>query len=108
MEQREPAAEDGQAADETGAEQQEASAETCDDSASALAALSALLENVTGYFAGRADADDSDALNFCLRHLFGQVDYLYRSALPAILENATVMQGEQPFLEVILQEQRTW
>lgn len=108
MEQHEPVAEDGQAVDETGAEQREASVETCDDSASAIAALSALLENVTGYFAGRADADDSDALKFCLQHLFGQVDYLYRSALPAILEVAIVMQGQQPFLEVILQEQHTW
>ena len=108
MEQREPEVEDGQAAEETGAEQQEACAETCDDSVPARAALSALLENVTGYFAGRADADDSDALKFCLQHLFGQVDYLYRSALAAILENAIVMQGQQPFLEVILQEQHIW
>jgi len=108
MEQREPVAEDVQVADEAGAEQQEASAEKCDDSAPAIAALSALLENITGYFGGRADADDIDALNFCLHHLFGQVDYLYRAALPAILEVALVTPGQQPFLEVILQERHTW
>ncbi|HVB62019.1 MAG TPA: hypothetical protein VNE61_12545 [Ktedonobacteraceae bacterium] len=107
MEQLEPVAEGVQVADEMGAGQQKASAEMRDESASALAALSALVGNITGYFAGRADADDIDALDFCLHHLFGQVDYLYRSALPAILEITFVTAG-QPFLEVILQEQHIW
>src|SRR5579875_3605245 len=93
MEQREPAAEDVQAEDETGVEQQEASAEICDDRTPTIEALSALLENVTGYFTGRANADDIDALKFCLHHLFRQGDDLYRVALPSILEIALVSPG---------------
>lgn len=108
MEQRDPVAEDGQAGSETGAERQEASAEMPDESASAIGALSLLLENVTGYFADRANVHDIDALNFSLHHLFRQVDDLYRVTLPAILKIALVAPGQQPFLEVIQQEQHIW
>lgn len=108
MEQREPAAEDMQTEDEEGAEQQEASAEMRDDRGPAIEALSELLENVIGYFAGRANIDDIDALNFSLHHLFRQADYLYRVALPAILEIALILPGQQPFLDVIRQEQHIW
>ncbi len=66
------------------------------------------MENITGYFRERADADDIDALKFSLHHLFGRVDYLYCAALPAILELTLATQGQLPFLEIILQEQHTW
>lgn len=108
MEQREPMAEDGQAGSETGAERQEANAGMPDESALTIEALSVLLENVTGYFAGRVDADDIDALKFCLHHLFRQAGDLYRVTLPSILEIAPVTPGQRPFLDVMRQEQHIW
>jgi hypothetical protein len=108
MEQREGAAKETRTVDETGDQPQNAYADMGGDTASARAGLSALLENVTGYFAGRARVDDIEALNFSLHHLFRQVDYLFCAALPAILEIALTPPGQQPFLDVIRQEQHIW
>jgi hypothetical protein len=105
MEQR--AAKETRTVDETG-DQQDASADMSGDNVSAIAGLSALLENVTAYFADRARVDDIETLNFSLHHLFGQVNYLFRAALPAILQIALTLPGQQPFLDVIRQEQHIW
>ncbi len=78
------------------------------NSDNAAAALTILLEHMTGYFRKRGDADDLDALVFSLRHLFGRVNDLYRFALPAVMESHAEPDHERSFTEILLLRQHLW
>lgn len=72
------------------------------------AALAIMLECVSGYFRERADANDVEALEFSLRHLFGCAGDLFRLPLPTILESETAPDHERTFGETLLQRQHLW
>jgi hypothetical protein len=73
------------------------------EQADGMAGVSVILEHMVAYFAGRAHGEDLNVLSFSLRHLFGCMDYLYRSALPELLKTP-----EQSPMGDLLCRHTTW
>jgi len=70
--------------------------------------LSVILEQMVAYFSNRANVDDLDVLNFSLHHLFCRIDYMYRTALPELLNGATAPLTEQTLTDDLSLRQNTW
>jgi hypothetical protein len=75
----------------------------CPGQADGVAGVSVILERMVAYFADRAHGEDLNVLSFSLRHLFGCMDYLYRSALPELLKTP-----EQSPVDDLLRRHTTW
>jgi hypothetical protein len=72
------------------------------------AALSVILGQMVSYFSGRANVDDTNVLTFSLHHLFCQVDYLYRSALPELMSVTPSAMTAQRLAGDLLRHQHIW
>jgi hypothetical protein len=73
------------------------------EQADGAAGVSVILERMVAYFADRAHGEELNILSFSLRHLFGYMDYLYRSVLPELLETP-----EQSPIDDLLRRHTTW
>jgi hypothetical protein len=71
-------------------------------------ALAVILGQLVGYFTGRADVDDLDVLSFSLHHLFCRVDFLFRRALPSLMEGTMSRETAQIPGNSALSRQNTW
>ncbi|MFL5626235.1 MAG: hypothetical protein ACJ788_11645 [Ktedonobacteraceae bacterium] len=58
--------------------------------ADGTAGVAIILERMLAYFAGRAREEDLHIFSFSLQHLFTHMDYLYRHALPALLQSSLI------------------
>jgi hypothetical protein len=73
------------------------------EQADGVAGVSVILERMVAYFADRVHGEDLNVLSFSLRHLFGCMDYLYRSVLPELLKTP-----EQSPMDDLVRRHTTW
>lgn len=79
------------------------------EQADGVVGVSVILEHMVAYFAERAHGEDLNVLSFSLRHLFGCMNYLYRSALPELLKTPVIKKSpERPPMDDPLGRHTTW
>ncbi len=79
------------------------------EQADGVVGVSVILERMVAYFADRTHGEDLNVLSFSLRHLFGCMDYLYRSTLPELLKTPMTKESpEQSPMDNLLCRHTTW
>ncbi len=72
-------------------------------------AIAIILERMLAYFAERAHEEDIHVFSFSLQHMFTHIDYLYRHALPALLQSSLMkMAPALSSMDDLLYQHTTW
>lgn len=70
--------------------------------------LTVILHQIESYFDRQAGLHNLETLNFCLRHLFNRVDFLYRQALPGFGKATATTSASEEIGQQMVRNQQIW